>query len=262
MLKRIVGTAREHVQRDHKSALDDSERALELVPASGFVADAGMRLARLVQRNKISLSGSIRCGPARGFRMYGAGIDLGTSFTAAAVCFSGTLDMVRLSGQAIVTPVRRLPREQGALLTGEAADRLGLHNPTRAAREFKRRVGDPTPLILAEAPHSPTALMAALLRSVLDTVAQAQGGPPDRIVLTHPAVWGLYRHEQFAVIPQLAGLPRLHAEPGSAAESTSSSRCRQTSRRRASPRPSQPVAGSLTSRRIAGGSPTPTATKW
>ena len=49
---------------------------------------------------------------------------------------------------------------------------------------------------------------------------------------------------------------------GSATASTSSSRCRRTSRRRASPRPSQPVAGSLTSRRIAGRSPTPKATKW
>jgi hypothetical protein len=44
--------------------------------------------------------------------------------------------------------------------------------------------------------------------------------------------------------------------------STSSSRCRRTSCRRASPRPSQPVASSLTSRRIAGGSPTPKATRW
>jgi hypothetical protein len=33
-------------------------------------------------------------------------------------------------------------------------------------------------------------------------------------------------------------------------------------RRRASPRSSPPVAGSSTSRRIAGGSPTPKATKW
>ena len=35
-----------------------------------------------------------------------------------------------------------------------------------------------------------------------------------------------------------------------------------TSRRHASPRPSQPVAGSSTSRRIAGGLPTPKATNW
>jgi len=36
--------------------------------------------------------------------MYGVGIDLGTSFAAAAVSESGALDMVRLSGPATVIP--------------------------------------------------------------------------------------------------------------------------------------------------------------
>ncbi|MEU4776505.1 Hsp70 family protein [Micromonospora sp. NPDC023633] len=127
--------------------------------------------------------------------------------------------MAPLAGQAIVTPSVACVDEKGALLTGEAADRLGLQNPSRAVREFKRRLGDPTPVILDGAPYSPTALMAALLRSVVDTVSQAQGGPPNRIVLTHPAVWGPYRREQFAAIPHLAGLPRPQAEPGSVAGS-------------------------------------------
>ena len=49
---------------------------------------------------------------------------------------------------------------------------------------------------------------------------------------------------------------------GSATASTSSSRCRRISHGRASPRRSQPVAGSSTSHRVAGGSPTPKATNW
>jgi hypothetical protein len=147
--------------------------------------------------------------------MYGVGIDLGTSFAAAATASAGTLNMVPLSGQAIVTPSVAYLDEKGVLLTGEAADRLGLQDPGRAAREFKRRLGDPTPVILDGVPHSPTALMAALLRSVVDTVSEAQGGPPDRIVLTHPAVWGPYRREQFAAIPHLAGLPHPQTESGS-----------------------------------------------
>ncbi|NBE80135.1 Hsp70 family protein [Micromonospora rubida] len=140
--------------------------------------------------------------------MYGVGVDLGTSFAAAAMAHSGTLDMVRLGGQAMVTPSAAYLDENGELLTGEAADRLGLQDSSRVAREFKRRLGDPTPVILAGAPHSPTALMAALLRSILDAVSRARGGPPDDIVLTHPAVWGPYRREQFTAIPPLAGLPR------------------------------------------------------
>lgn len=140
--------------------------------------------------------------------MYGVGVDLGTSFAAAAVAHAGALDMVRLGGQAVVTPSAAYLDENGKLLTGEVADRLGLQDSSRVAREFKRRLGDPTPVILAGAPHSPTALMAALLRSIMDSVSQARGGQPDHIVLTHPAVWGPYRREQFAAIPPLAGLPR------------------------------------------------------
>ncbi|WP_285789054.1 Hsp70 family protein [Micromonospora sp. NBRC 101691] len=145
------------------------------------------------------------------------GIDLGTSFTAAAAASAGTVNMVPLAGQALVTPSVAFLDDKGALLTGEAADRLGLQDPSRMAREFKRRLGDPTPVILDGTPYSPTALMAGLLRSVVDTVSQAQGGPPERIVLTHPAVWGPYRREQFAAIPHLAGLSRPEDEPGSAA---------------------------------------------
>ncbi|MFE0589297.1 Hsp70 family protein [Micromonospora echinospora] len=146
------------------------------------------------------------------------GIDLGTSFTAAAVASAGTVNMVPLAGQALVTPSAAFLDDKGALLTGEAADRLGLQDPSRMAREFKRRLGDPTPVILDGTPYSPTALMAGLLRSVLDTVGQAQGGPPERIVLTHPAVWGPYRREQFAAIPHLAGLSRPEDEPGSGSD--------------------------------------------
>ncbi|WP_433385547.1 Hsp70 family protein [Micromonospora sp. KLBMP9576] len=141
-------------------------------------------------------------------RMYGVGVDLGTSFAAAAVAQAGALDMVRLGGQAVVTPSAAYLDENGVLLTGEVADRLGLRDSSRVAREFKRRLGDPTPVLLAGAPHSPTALMAALLRSITDTVSKARGGPPDHVVLTHPAVWGPYRREQFAAVAPLAGLPR------------------------------------------------------
>ncbi|MGC4807665.1 Hsp70 family protein [Micromonospora sp. DT233] len=147
--------------------------------------------------------------------MYGVGVDLGTSFAAAAVAQAGALDMVRLGGQAVVSPSAAYLHEDGRLLTGEAADRLGREDSSRVAREFKRRLGDPTPMILAGAPYSPTALMAALLSSVMESVTQDRGGPPDHIVLTHPAVWGPYRREQFAAIPPLAGLPRPEgAEPG------------------------------------------------
>ncbi|WP_432990117.1 Hsp70 family protein [Dactylosporangium sp. CA-233914] len=146
--------------------------------------------------------------------MYSVGIDLGTSFAAAAVARDGGLDMVRLGEQATVIPAATYLDADGTLRTGELGDRLGLAAPDRVAREFKRRLGDPTPLVLAGAPHSPAALMAALLRDVLAGVRQDQlDEPPQRIVLTHPAVWGPYRREQFAAIPRLAGLADFDAGP-------------------------------------------------
>ncbi|MEV0128446.1 Hsp70 family protein [Dactylosporangium sp. NPDC050688] len=150
------------------------------------------------------------------------GIDLGTSFAAAAVAHAGGLDMVHLGGQAVVVPAVAFLDAGGTLRTGEPADRLGLDAPDRTAREFKRRLGDPTPLVLGGVPHSPTALMAAMLRDVLAGVRKDQHDePPQQIVLTHPAVWGPYRREQFAAIPDLAGLSgaavRLMTEPVAAA---------------------------------------------
>jgi len=154
--------------------------------------------------------------------MYAVGIDLGTSFAAAAVARDGDLAMVSLGGQATVIPAVAFLDADGRLRTGEPADRLGRSAPDRAAREFKRRLGDPTPLVLGGVPHAPTALMAALLRDVLAGVrAGEHDEAPQQVVLTHPAVWGPYRREQFAALPGLAGLPpdsvRLVTEPVAAA---------------------------------------------
>ena len=49
---------------------------------------------------------------------------LGTSFAAAAVAQAGSLDMVRISGSATVTPSVAYLDDAAGLLTGEAADVL------------------------------------------------------------------------------------------------------------------------------------------
>ncbi len=62
-------------------------------------------------------------------------------------------------------------REDETILTGEAAARRVLTDPGRVAREFKRRLGDPTPILLGGGPYSAEALMAGLLRAVVDDVS-------------------------------------------------------------------------------------------
>ncbi|MFR9728382.1 Hsp70 family protein [Saccharopolyspora sp. MS10] len=94
------------------------------------------------------------------------------------------------------------------------------------ARNFKRRLGDPTPVVLGGSTYSPAALMAAQLRHVLATVSRFAGGPPESVVLTYPAIWGPYRREHFTEVPRLASVEdfRLLTEPEAAATHYSSER--------------------------------------
>jgi len=137
---------------------------------------------------------------------YALGVDLGTTFTAAATWRGGKVEMVSLGTRTTVIPSVVLVREDGTMLTGEAASRRGLTEPERVARGFKRRLGDPTPIWLGGSPYAAEALMAALLRAVVDQVAQQEGGPPSRICLSHPASWTQYKQDLFARAVGLAGL--------------------------------------------------------
>jgi YVTN family beta-propeller protein len=137
---------------------------------------------------------------------YDLGVDLGTTFVAAAIMRDGRPEMCTLGNQTVVSPAVAYLNEESTLVFGEAAERRALSRPDRVERGFKRRLGDPTPVVLGGVPYQVTALMAAQLRDVLDKVARVEGGPPDRVALTYPANWGPYRRELFEEIPQLAGL--------------------------------------------------------
>jgi molecular chaperone DnaK len=144
---------------------------------------------------------------------YGVGVDLGTSFASAAASGPRGLHMVPVSPNMTVPSVA-YPRPDGSLLTGDSA-LTAMTDPTLVARNFKRRLGDDTPLILGGSPYSPATLMAAQLRDILSVVTRNAGGPPDSVVLTYPAIWGPYRQERFTEVPRLAGVRdfRLITEP-------------------------------------------------
>jgi YVTN family beta-propeller protein len=150
---------------------------------------------------------------------YDLGVDLGTTFVAAAISRGGRVEMCTLGNQTVVSPAVAYLTEQSTLVFGEAAERRALSHPDRVERWFKRRLGDPTPVVLGGVPFQVTTLMAAQLRDVLDKIAKVEGGPPDRVALTYPANWGPYRRELFDEIPQLAGLPHhvVLTEPEAAA---------------------------------------------
>ncbi len=125
--------------------------------------------------------------------MYALGIDLGTTYTAAATWQDGRVEIASLGSRGTTIPSVVLLREDETFLTGETASRRALTEPQRVAREFKRRLGDPTPILLGGVPYSAEALMARLLRWVVDEVAAREGGEPSQICVCHPANWGPYK---------------------------------------------------------------------
>jgi actin-like ATPase involved in cell morphogenesis len=150
---------------------------------------------------------------------YGLGVDLGTTYTAAAVRINGHVEVAQLGSRRAEIPSLVFVRADGTVLIGEAAERRGATEPGRLAREFKRRVGDPVPILVGGAPYSAHALMARMLRDVLDTVTRQQEGAPAAITLTHPANWGPYKRELLDQAVRLAELDRvvLRSEPEAAA---------------------------------------------
>ncbi|HWB38261.1 MAG TPA: Hsp70 family protein, partial [Rugosimonospora sp.] len=136
---------------------------------------------------------------------YGLGVDLGTTFTAAAVAGSSGTGMVALGPDFVVPSVVHVAGD-GTVTSGLAAEVAGAREPLRLCYWHKRRLGDPTPLVIGGAPYPPAALLAAQLRDVLAVAARERSAPPDSVVLTCPAVWGPYRRELFDEVPRLAGL--------------------------------------------------------
>jgi molecular chaperone DnaK (HSP70) len=149
---------------------------------------------------------------------YSLGVDLGTTFVAVATATTRAT-MFKLGDRSVVTPATVYLREDGTVVTGEAATLDAARNPDRIGSELKRRLGNPTPVELGGQPYNVTALLGALLQDVIQKVIDTEGGRPERIMLTHPANWGPFRRALFEEVPQFAGLhtPPMVTEPEAAA---------------------------------------------
>ncbi len=135
---------------------------------------------------------------------YGLGVDLGTTFTAAATFDDGAATMVGLGNRALQIPSVLYLRSGEPPLVGEAAERRGLQDPGPLVREFKRRFGDPVPVMVDGTPYSAPALTAHLLRWVLQQTTERMGAPPSTVVLTRPANWGEFKLDLLRDVARLA----------------------------------------------------------
>lgn len=134
---------------------------------------------------------------------YQLGVDLGTTFTAAAVTDGRAPTMVGLGNRSLEVP-SVVYWTDTEFLVGEVAERRGIVDPGRVARLFKRRLGDPVPVLVGGSPFSAEFLTARLLRWVVDRTAERRGEPPSGLTLTHPANWGEYKLDVLRQAVELA----------------------------------------------------------
>lgn len=154
---------------------------------------------------------------------YQLGIDVGTTYTAAAVCRSsgrgwGEPEVIGLGTRSATVPSVLYLADDGSVLVGEVAERRAVTEPDRVVREFKRRIGDLTPIVVAGTTVAPEELSARLVRWVVDRVAEREGGPAEGIAIAHPASWGAHKKDLFAAALAEQGLAvTFLAEPEAAA---------------------------------------------
>ena len=107
---------------------------------------------------------------------YQVGVDLGTTYSAAAVCRpGGPVELVPLGQRARSVPSTVYAGPDGAFLIGEAAERRALSDPGRVVREFKRRIGDPTPVLVGREPVRGRGARRPLPARLLQDVAAPRG---------------------------------------------------------------------------------------
>jgi molecular chaperone DnaK len=150
---------------------------------------------------------------------YALGIDIGTTFTAAALWRAGRAETVPLGDRANTVPSVLFLRHDGSWLVGEAAERRAVVEPARVAREFKRQIGDQVPVLLGGRPVTPQALTGQMIAWVVARVSEWEDRLPERVTLTYPANWGTYRRGLMLEAAAAAGLAEIElvTEPAAAA---------------------------------------------
>ena len=116
---------------------------------------------------------------------YSLGVDLGATTCSVAIRRGPDIEPCAIGETETTMPAVALPRADGSMLVGEAADQRSRYEPTLAAREVSTRLDEPGPIVL----DSQTADPLALTEALIGTVIQRASGPgewPGHLVLTHP----------------------------------------------------------------------------
>ncbi|MEQ9163318.1 MAG: Hsp70 family protein, partial [Ilumatobacter fluminis] len=145
---------------------------------------------------------------------FAVGVDLGTTYTCAAVSEppGERARVVQLTGTSQTIPSVVSITDEG-VVAGEAAERRLVSHPQTTAREFKRRLGDATPIVLGSETYGAEVLTGHLLGEVLQRVERNEGGSPAVVGLAHPASWGPFRLDLLRDAGRHAGLDEVVLVP-------------------------------------------------
>ncbi|GAA3043100.1 hypothetical protein Aglo01_61950 [Actinokineospora globicatena] len=147
------------------------------------------------------------------------GVDLGTSFSAAAIATAERVESIEVSGERRVASTVLLD-ESGRLVAGTLAQRMVGRAPERAERNPKRYVGR-RPMLLGGEPVTVQRALAALLDLfVTEARRRFDGAAPASLVLTHPVAWSPAQRQVLLEVAEvvLPGRPvELIEEPVAAA---------------------------------------------
>src|SRR5690242_17378179 len=93
-----------------------------------------------------------------GLMAFSLGVDVGTTYTGAAVWRDGAVHSAPLGNRSHAVPSVLFLRDDGTLLIGEAASRRAEAEPSREARDFKRRMGDDVGIRMGDRTYTPQEL--------------------------------------------------------------------------------------------------------
>ena len=123
---------------------------------------------------------------------YALGVDVGTTFSAAAAWRDGAVEVVALATHQVVVPTLLFARGDDVVF-GTSAGVRGQGEPAGLAREFKRRVGDTVPIVLSGTPYPAAWLVALYAAWMVETVTSQFGEAPAAIAVTRPANWTVFQ---------------------------------------------------------------------
>jgi molecular chaperone DnaK len=146
------------------------------------------------------------------------GIDLGTTFSAAAIVREGTPHILPHGAERIVPSVVGLT-PQGTLLVGTPARNQYALFPERTARSVKRLMGSDATVTLGDRVYRPQEISALVLRELKRSAEQQLGGEVGRAVITVPAYFSDAARQATREAGEIAGfvVERIINEPTAAA---------------------------------------------